>query len=79
MEENDLRDKPGQKYNVDETGMPLDLPKSRVCAQKGRKKVGQRGSGNKRQITVVNCGLATGHILPPFVIFEGDEFQPQWS
>ena len=39
MDENDLWDKPGQLYNVDETGMPLDPPKLRVCARKGQKKV----------------------------------------
>ena len=79
MEENDLWDKPGQLYNVDETGMPLDPPKLRVCARKGQKKVRQRGSGNKSQITVVSCGSATGHVIPPFVIFEGKNFNHQWS
>ena len=73
MKEN-LLDKPGQLYNVDETGMPLDPPKLRVCAQKGQKKVRQRGSGNKSQITVVSCGSATGHVIPPLVIFEGKIF-----
>ena len=76
MEENDLW---GQLYNVDETGMPLDPPKLRVCARKGQKKVRQRGSGNKSQITVVSCGSATGHVIPPFVIFEGKNFNHQWS
>ena len=78
MDENDLWDKPGQLYNVDETGMPLDPPKLRVCAQKGQK-VRQRGSGNKAQITVVSCGSATGHVIPPFVIFKGKNFNHQWS
>ena len=53
LEENDLWDKPSQIYNMDETGMPLDPPKLRVCAQRGQKKVRQRGSGNRGQITVV--------------------------
>ena len=79
MEENNLRDKPGQLYNIDETGMPLDPPKLRVCAKKGQKKVRQCGSGNKAQITVVSCGSATGHVIPPFVIFEGKNFNHQWS
>ena len=50
---NDLWDKRAQFYNVDETGMPLDATKQKVCAMKGQKKVRQRGSGNKGQITVL--------------------------
>ena len=78
MDENDLWDKPGQLYNVDETGMPLDPPKLQVCARKGQKKVRQCGSGNKTQITVVSCGSANGHVTP-FVIFNGKYFNHQWS
>ena len=71
LQEFELCDKPGQIYNVDETGMSLDPPKLRVCALKGQKKVRQRGSANRSNITVVGSVSATGHIIPPFVIFEG--------
>ena len=71
LTEFDLHHKPGQIYNVDETGMSLDPPKIKVCAAKGQKKVRQHGSSNKSNITVVSSCSATGHILPPFVILEG--------
>ena len=74
LQEFELSDKPGQIYNVDETGMSLDPPKLRVCTRKGQKKVHQRGGGNRSNITVVGSVSATGHIIPPFVIFEGKNF-----
>lgn len=67
-DENDLWDKPGQLYNVDETGIAIDPPKLRVCTYKGQKKVRQHGSGNKVQVTAVSCGSATGHTIPPPVV-----------
>ena len=66
----ELSDKPGQVYNVDETGVSLDPPKQRVCAKRGQKKVWQTGSGNMSNITVVVSVSAMGHILPPFVILK---------
>ena len=74
LTEHELSDKPGQIYNVDETGVSLDPPKRKVCAKRGQKKVRQCGSGNRSKITVVASVGATGHILPPFVIFEGKNF-----
>ena len=71
LTEHELFDKPGQIYNVDETGVSLDPPKQKVCAKRDQKKVRQIGSGNRSNITVVASVSATGHILPPFVIFEG--------
>ena len=79
LQEFELFDKPGQIYNVDETGMSLDPPKLRVCALKGQKKVRQRGSGNRSNITVIGSVSATGHIIPPFVIFEGKNFNHSLS
>ena len=71
MEENNLMDKPGQIYNVDESGMPLDHRPPRVLTTKGeKKKVRYCTSGNKSQITVIGCVNATGQIIPPFVIFD---------
>ena len=65
MEENDLMDKPGQIYNVDESGMPLDHRPPRVLTTKREKKVRYRTSGNKSQITVIGCVNAAGQTIPP--------------
>ena len=53
MNENKLWDKPGSIYIVDETGMPLDPPKQRVCTKKGQKKV--RSTGKWQQKSDNSC------------------------
>ena len=39
LEQHDLLDKPGQIYNVDESGMPLDHRPPHVVVMKGQRKV----------------------------------------
>ena len=68
--ENSLIDSPGQIYNMDETGMPLDPRPPNIIAKSGQKKVNYRQSGKKEQITVIECGNAAGQSIPPMVIFE---------
>ena len=51
LDEHDLLDKPGQIYNVDESGIPLDHRSPRVVTKRGHKKVRYATSGNKSQIT----------------------------
>ena len=58
--------------------MPLDPRKPRVITKLGTKKVRVMGSGNKHQITVVACASASGHIIPPMVIFEGKNLKREW-
>ena len=70
----DLLDKPSQIYNCDEAGMPLEDKMPKTVAQKGMKKVRQRSSGNKAQISILACGSATGQAIPPMVIFSGKNF-----
>ena len=70
----DLKDKPSQIYNSDESGMPLEHKLPRVVAIKGTKKVRQISSGNKTQITVLGCCSASGQVIPPMVVFSGKKF-----
>lgn len=63
---------------MDESGMPLDHKPPKVIVLKGTKKVHCRTSGNKAQITVLACGNAAGHVIPPMVIFEGKRLNPEW-
>ena len=79
LEENNLMKNPAQIYNVDETGMPLDHHPPKVVAIKGQKKVRSRTSGNKSQVTVIACVSATGHTLPPFVIFDAKSLNMEWT
>ena len=78
LTEHNFSGEPWRIYNVDETGMPLDPRKPRVVAKLGTKKVRVMGSGNKHQITVVACASATGHVIPPMVIFEGKNLKREW-
>ena len=79
LKENNLMNSPAQIYNVDESGMPLDHRPPKVVALKGQKKVRSRTSGNKSQITVIACVSATGHALPPFVIFDAKGLNYKWT
>ena len=60
---------------VDETGMPLD----HRPPKRGHKKVRYRTAGNKSQITVIGCVSATGHAVPPFVIWNAKSMNKEWS
>ena len=79
LDANNLGDKPGQIYNMDETGIPLDHRSPRVLAKRGQKKVRYCSTGNKSQITVVGCINAIGQALPPFVVFEAKNLNIQWT
>ena len=50
LDENELGDKPGQIYNMDESGVPLDHCSPRVLARRGQKKVRYCSTGNKSQL-----------------------------
>ena len=73
---NNLLDNPCHIYNMDESGMPLDHKKLKKVAPRGMKKVHGPASGDKTQITIVACASASGHTLPPMVIFKGEKFNP---
>ena len=55
LEQYDLLDTPAQKYNCDESGMPLEHKTPKLIAIRGTKKVRQRSSGNKTQLSVLGC------------------------
>ena len=67
---------PKSIYNMDETGVPLCPRPPKIIAKKGNKKVRYRTSGQKSQITVLACGSATGHVQPPFIVFEAKQVSP---
>ena len=71
--------KPGQIFNVDESGMPLEHHSPKVLARKGQKKVRYCTSGNKSQVTVVGCVNAIGQALPPFIIYDAKNLNLDWT
>lgn len=72
LEENNLFNKPGSIYNVDETGLQLNNRTGYVVAQKGSKDVHALSSGEKGEtISVIASCNAEGTFLPPVAIFKG--------
>jgi len=67
--ENNLMDKPGQIYNVDESGMPIDNPEK----DKGNT------SGNKSLIITVACINAIGQTIPSFINFDAKNLNMEWT
>ena len=76
LEENELTDHPGQIFNMDESGMPLDPKAPKVVAERGSS-VTTVGSGNKSQVTIVGCCSATGLCMPPMVIWDRKTLAPE--
>ena len=60
-------------------GMPLDHRPPKIVTQRGHKKVRYRTAGNKSQITIIGCVSATGHAVPPFVIWDAKSMNKEWS
>ena len=79
LEEHDLMESPGQTYNVDEMGMPLDHQPPKIVTQSSQKKVRCCISGNKNQITVIGCVSASGQAILPSVIFDSKSLNKQWT
>jgi hypothetical protein len=72
----ELTGHPGQIFNMDESGMPLDPKAPKVVAERGSS-VTTVGSGNKSQITIVGCCSATGLCMPPMVIWDRKTLAPE--
>ena len=79
MQKHGITNSPGQIYNVDESGVPLDPKAPNVVTKTGAKKVRYRSTGRKGQITIVACGSATGQVIPPTVIFEAKGVNHAWT
>ena len=75
---NGLEGKPGQIFNMDETGVPLDPAAPKIVCRKGSS-VCAIGSGNKSQFTVVGCVSASGFAIPPMVILDRKTLAPDFA
>ena len=79
LKQHNLMNCPGQIYNVDEMGVPLDHRPPNVIARRWQEKVCYRVSGNKKQVTVVGCINAAGQSIPLFVIFDAKCLNHDWT
>ena len=67
MDRHNIKSKPQQIFNADETGFSTVHQTSKVVGRKGKKASGESGEN----ITVLCCVNAEAHVLPPMVIFKG--------
>ena len=67
--EHDLLDKPENLFNVDESGINMDIRQGKVVVTKGLKQVHSMSKGTRDHITVNCCINANGKCIPP-MIFE---------
>ena len=67
------------KYITDETGVPLDPKKLKAVFKKGVQNPSCVSSGTKSQITVVGCISASGHAIPPKVIWDRKTLHPDMT
>lgn len=79
LEENGLIDKPGNIFNMDETGLQLNNKPGKVVALKGSKNVTSVTSGEKGEtISVLTCVNGEGTFLPPFCIMKGKNLKQEF-
>ena len=66
---------PTRLYNADETGFSLCPNKnSKVVGSKGAPVVYHFGNSDKTQMTVMAAASASGHFIPPMIIYPGQRF-----
>ncbi|XP_071051794.1 uncharacterized protein [Onthophagus taurus] len=79
LRENNLIDKLGHVFNMDETGLQLNNKPGKVIAIKGSKNVTSVTSGEKGEtISVLACVNGEGTFLPPFCIMKGKNLKQEF-
>lgn len=70
---------PKRLYNCDETGITIVQHKTtKVIALKGKRQVGAVSSAERGSlVTVVTCMSATGHFIPPLLVFPRTNQKPE--
>ena len=77
LTDNRLLDRPSQRFNCDETGLPLEHTPSFAVAVKGQKHPRSITTGSKKQITVLACANAAEYATPPLVILSRKALNPE--
>ena len=76
---NNLTNSPRQKYNCDDTFLPMDYTREKIFAAKGAKSVYSLSTGASDHISLSCCVSAAGLPLPPMIIcakcFPGGQYR----
>ena len=70
LQENGLPDNAEKIFNLDESGINMELRQRKVIVKKGSKNVHSLSKGSRDYITVNCCVSAAGYVLPPMIIYE---------
>ncbi len=70
LNENDIFNKPDKMFNVDESGLNLQLRKGKVLVAAKQSHSYSKAKGNRGHVTVNCCISASGQVVPPFIIYE---------
>ena len=75
-----IRNKPHQIFNADETGLQMINPPQKVLTEKGARQVYSVTTGERGEtFTVLGCMSASGSYIPPYIVFKGVRKRPEWS
>ena len=70
LTQNNLHDKPHLIFNVDETGCSTEHNPSKILGEKNTNPQAIT-SPRSSNVTVIGCGSAAGHFIPPYYVFPG--------
>ena len=62
-------DKPDHLFNVDKSGISMDLRQVKAIVSKGEKNSDSTSKGDRDHMMVNCCVIASGQAVPPWVIF----------
>lgn len=78
--DNNLVGKPGNIFNLDETGLQLNNKAGDVIAARGSKCVSTITSGEKGEtVSVIACFIGEGTYIPPFCVFKGKNKKQEFT
>lgn len=78
VDELDLKDKPKQIYNLDETSICNDPSKGKIIGQKGYKATRTTSGPGRNNTTILLAANACGDKIPPLIVFQGKYLWTQW-
>ena len=75
-----LHQSPQAIYNMDESRLHLHFRPGKVLAAKGDRSVLQVTLSERAEnVTVVGCGSAMGHFIPPLIIYKGKRNEAEFA
>lgn len=79
LKEFGLEDKPSHIFNLDESSFSMDPNRVKGVAAKGQKVHRNIEGSGKENITTMACISASGQLLPPLIIFQGQNLWSTWK